>query len=103
MQTHRDGDFRRNWLDTLSKKADAMVKNKQSEITAGKDGEKPLAEWKHGKVTCRHMPDDEHGILRISIGGGETPFQTDYCVIRGKVGQCIDLLQRAIQALRRAP
>jgi len=50
------------------------------------------------------MPDDEHGILRISVGGGDsTPVQLNYCTVRGGVGRCINLLEQAIAALRECP
>ena len=47
--------------------------------------------------------DDEQGILRISIGGCDTAVGLNYCVIRGDLGQCIDLLEKALVALRDAP
>lgn len=104
MQTHDDRDFRREWMERLQQRAASMVRNKQSEITAGKQDEQPLAEWKAHGVGVRHMPDDEQGILRISVGGGEDlPISLNYCVFRGSIGQCIDLMHKAIRALREAP
>ena len=69
-QTHEDRTHGTEFLRRLTQRADDMVRDKQSENTAGKEGEEPLAEWKHKGVSVRHMPDDEQGILRISIGGG---------------------------------
>ena len=104
MQTHYDSDFRSKYLDSLREKADRMTKEKLSQITAGQEGEKPLAAWKAEGMQVQHMPDDEHGILRISVGGGHNiPIKLDYCTIRGSVGQCITLLEKAIAALRKAP
>ena len=104
MQTHRDDDFSRDWLKSLEEKADRMVANGASMITAGVEGEKALAEWQFKSVGVRHMPEDEHGILRISIGGGEhIPIPLDYCVFRGDRGQCVDLLRRALKALEAGP
>ena len=114
MQTHEDSDFiqhlRHDFMDRLQQRADQCVKDKSSEITGGKEGEKPLAVWRHKGMQVTHRPDDEQGILRISIGGivevplhGKLPVHFEYCVIRGSVGQCIDLLERAIAALRQAP
>lgn len=106
MQTHDDMSHveRMQWLESLKAKAEKMESQRESQITGGKPGEKPLAEWKCGGVCVKHLPDDEHGILRISCGGGrETPIHLDYCVIRGSVGQCIELLQACIVALRAAP
>ncbi len=103
MQTHEDTAHRTEFLERLTRRADEMVRDKKSEITAGKEGEEPLAEWNHAGVGVRHMPDDEQDILRISIGGGATPLPLNYCVIRGTVGKCIDLLEMAIVALKAAP
>ncbi len=102
MQTHEDETHRTEFMRRLTQRADGMVRDKQSEITAGTEGEEPLAEWKHKGVGVRHMPDDEQGILRISIGGGDTPVPLNYCVFRGSVGPCIDLLEKAIAALKAA-
>lgn len=104
MQTHDDrdyhSDFRTRWLDSLEAKADRMQAAGQSKITGGDDGEQPLAEWQHKSVQVRHMPPDEHGILRISIGGGQdTPVELNYCVFRGNRGHCIDLLRKALKAM----
>jgi len=100
MQTHDDRDFRREWLDSLEEKANRMHANGESKITGGDEGEKPLSEWQHKTVHVRHMPPDEHGILRISVGGGtDTPIQLNYCVFRGNRGHCIDLLRKALKAM----
>lgn len=102
-QSHADDLHPNAFMDRLTERADNMVRDKASEITAGKEGEEPLAVWNAHNVQCTHMPDDEQGILRISVGGGRTPVPMNYCVIRGSVGQCIELLERAIVALREAP
>ena len=103
MQTQYDSDhndsFLNRWLESLEAKADKMVAEKQSQITAGSDGEQVLDEWHANGVSVRQLPDDEHGILRISIGGGETPVGVNYCVFRGSKGKCIDLLRKALLAL----
>ena len=103
MQSHDDADFsdfRNTWLKSLEDKADRMQAAGQSKITGGDDGEKPMAEWQHKTIHCRHMPPDEHGILRISIGGGQdTPVELNYCVFRGNRGHCIDLLRKALKAM----
>jgi hypothetical protein len=103
MQTHRDDSHADDFMDRLRQRAAKMTRDKASEITAGKEGEEPLAAWKAHDVQCKHMPDDEQGILRISVGGGATPLPLNYCVIRGGVGPCIELLEKAIQSLREAP
>ena len=102
MQTHEDLTHRSVFLEKLHQRASEMTRNKESEITAGRDGEEPLAKWKHGGVSVCHMPEDEQGILRISVGGSDV-VPLNYCVIRGDLGRCIDLLEKAIKALRAAP
>lgn len=101
MQTHNDYNHRPSQLlEALREKADRMVANKQSEITAGKEGEKDLASWKHGDIQVRHMPDDEHGVLRISAGGSTEPgLPFNYLVFRGDVGKCEALLRKALVAI----
>jgi hypothetical protein len=104
MQTHEDADFRREWLKSLEEKADRMREAGESKITGGEEGEQSLAEWKYKTFHVRHMPLDEHGILRISVGGGENiPVQLNYCVFRGNHGHCVDLLRKALKALEVGP
>ena len=107
MQTHENNSHdREEFMRLLTEKANRMMQEKQSTITAGKSDEQPLAEWKcHANgMWVRHMPDDEHGVLRISVGGGKhLPVTLNYCTIRGTVGQCIDMLEMAIVALRECP
>jgi len=99
MQTH--DDFQHSQLlEQLREKADNMVRDGQSEITAGKDGEQALAEWEHQGMHVRHMPDDEHGVLRISVGGlPDANVGFNYLVFRGKVGDCETLLRKALTAI----
>jgi hypothetical protein len=88
-------------MDRLQRRADAMVDLKQSIITAGKDGEVPLKEWSACGVGVKQLPNDEQGILRISIGGGDhLPVNADYCVYRGDRQACIELLEKSLEALR---
>lgn len=74
MQTHDNSNhgLREEFLNALRGKADKMGAKGTSSITAGELNEEPICEWKGSNgVHCRKMPDDEHGVLRISIGGGE--------------------------------
>jgi hypothetical protein len=101
MQTHKDSDYQDRWLRSLQNKADKMVAEKRSVITAGEDGETPLARWKARGLTVTQLADDEHGILRISIGGGDgTPLELAYCTFRGRHSKCVDLLRKALVALQ---
>jgi hypothetical protein len=104
MQTHQDSDFRAEWLDSLKAKADRIAGAGGSTITAGTDDEQPLNQWKRRGIEVRELPADEHGILRISVGGGEdTPVSLNYCVFRGNHAKCVDLLRNALIALQEGP
>ena len=105
MQTHDDSDFleRAKFLSRLQDRAHSMVNSKASQITAGKPGEAVFMEWQRDHVHVRQLPDDEQGILRISIGGGETPVPCNYLVFRGKHNKCVDLLRQALRVLERGP
>lgn len=102
MQTHEDFSHDNSFIQRLRERADEMSKAQASQITAGKKDEVPLAKWKHLGMHVTHMPNDEQGITRISIGGMEN-MSGDYCVIRGGVGRCIQMLEQALAALRKAP
>lgn len=98
MQTHSDADSSA-FLNRLTERADQMVRDGKSKITAGAEGETPLAEWDHNGIRVTHMPPDEQGILRISIGGGVIQCPFKYATFRGDRGLCISLLKQAIAAL----
>lgn len=102
MQTHYDQSHRSQFLAELQGRADKAQQAGVSKIAS--EGE-PLAVWKaENGMYVQHMPDDEQGILRISVGGGDhLPVTLNYCTIRGKVGECIKLLGMAIEALRQCP
>ena len=103
MQSHSDSDARTGWLNSLKKKAEKMKTAGLSEITSGKPEEEVLAEWESHKVNVRHLPDDEHGILRISIGESEEPIPFAYCVFRGDCNACCNLLRKALAAMMKRP
>ena len=67
--------------------------------------EEPLGSWKATNgVHVKYMPYDEQGILRISCGGGESPLVTPhYLMIRDRVGECIEMLEKAIAAVHECP
>lgn len=105
MQTHYDNQHDLDFLEKLRGRADAAEKAKASLITVGQLDEPLLGKWKATNgMHVRHMPDDEQGILRISCGGGDhLPVTMNYMTIRGPVSQCIDLLEKALVALRECP
>ena len=99
--THSDGD---QWFESLKQKADQMLKNGKSQITAGRPDEAVIAHWSRDKVSVTQLPDDEHGILRVSIGGGQDlPFECNYLTFRGDYDKCVDLLRKALSALEGGP
>ena len=103
MQSHEDSQHR--FIEQLRERAARARKAEASVITAGEKNEKELGSWKASNgVHCKHLPDDPQGILRLSIGGGEhLPVTMNYLVVRGKIGKCIELLEKALIALRECP
>jgi len=104
MQTHDDAqdhqELQQEFMKHLEQHAKKIVKEQRSQITAGYPGEKPLGSGDHRGMHVRHMPDDPHGIIRISCGGGDhLPIRCDYLTVRGDLGACMIQLQKAIQAL----
>jgi hypothetical protein len=103
MQTHEDSQHK--FIAELRERAAKANTAAASVIAAGEKDEQELGSWKASNgVHCRHLPDDPQGILRLSIGGGEhLPVTMNYVVVRGKIGQCIELLEKALVALRECP
>lgn len=105
MESHMDNQHTRSlnkeWLESLQKKAEKVVAAEASSITVGKAGESPLTEYDADNgVFVRRMPEDEHGIIRVSVGGGDNlPVKGDYCTFRGNAKQAVKLLHKAIQAI----
>ena len=96
--SHRPEAFSGLDMGRLYERANDMLRNRASEITAGKPGEKPLGQWDSNGVHVTQMPDDEQGILRVSIGGGIEGM--NYCVFRGKLRHCVELLEQSLVALK---
>jgi len=100
METHDDFDAKRSaFMKHLQARAEQMKEKGMSQIASGAKEERPLSEWKSGRFGVRHMPDDSQGILRISIGGGNTPLPVDYITFRGEKNECIHLLRQALAVL----
>lgn len=104
MQTHTDNSHS-SFIDRLRERAENAEKAAASIIAAGNSGERPLIKWKGSNgIHCMKLPEDEQGILRVSIGGGEhLPVTLNYLTYRGDTGQCIALLEKALAALRECP
>jgi hypothetical protein len=103
MQTHEDRSH--EFMNRLRDRAEQAKGRGDGSIAAGQPNEFPHCAYEAtNKVHVRIMPDDPQGILRISIGGGEhLPVTMNYCTIRGDVGQCIALLEKALVALKECP
>ena len=102
METHRDSEHRREWLRSLKEKARENREAGLVTITGGAADEEVLAAWQSHGVDVRQRPPDEHGILRISVGGGDdTPVKLNYCVFRGDHSKCVDLSLQE-ECIRRA-
>lgn len=97
--------LRQEFIERLSKQAEENKKNGTGVIAGGAPHEKLIEEWQGSNgVQCRRLPDDPNGVLRISIGGGDDiPILGDYAVVRGDVNDCIQLLERALAALKERP
>jgi hypothetical protein len=104
MQTHSDSQHSR-FIDRLRERAEKAQRASASTIAAGKGNEPPLVSWKGANgFHCARLPEDEQGILRLSIGGGDhLPVTLNYLTYRGDTGQCIALLEKALAALRECP
>lgn len=97
MQTHDDMDFD---MRRLEERASRMAREGLSQITSGKRGEQALAKYDAQGVHVVKMPDDEQGILRISIGGGIPNVNVNYCTYRGDKQRCIEMIEKALGALK---
>lgn len=90
-----------DFFEALSQRAKRMTEAGINRVTAGSPEEKPLFEKQAGSVFIRRFPQDPIA-LRISIGEGfiESRGPTAYCVFRGGQGDCIELLERALAAMK---
>lgn len=97
--------LRQEFIQRLTKQAEQNMAKGTGTIAGGAPHEKLLEEWRGSNgVVCRRLPDDPNGVLRISIGGGDDiPVLGDYAVVRGDVRNCIELLERALAALKERP
>jgi len=91
---------KRPFMQKLEQKAVELSGQRLNEIAAGKDGERVLFERQVGHVCVRQLPDDDLGILRISIGGGEK-LDGYYLVYRGDRDAVREALRHALRAIDR--
>lgn len=90
----------RQCVENLERRAAEMSERGENLITAGRDGERVLGEWRRRGVLIRRMEDDPDRVLRISIGAPEWAGNQAYLVFRGEPFKVRDLLRRAEKALR---
>lgn len=76
---------------------------KRNIVTAGKEGEPALEKWNACSTAVQKLPDDERGILRISVGGDGDQRIGYYCVFRGDRHKCLKALRKAVAALEARP
>lgn len=109
MQTHSDrdapeilkavGDPKSEQIRNLERRAREMVERGQSRITAGGPGEELLLSVAVYGVHVTRLPDDPD-CLRISLGEVLDEDAVRYLSFRGDPGKCLDLLERATNAMR---
>lgn len=97
MGSHIDSDHgsRKSILDELRIRSEVMTDLAKNSIATSRTLEK----WTLNDIHVDRKEDDQHGVLRISIGEHPTIDGSGYCTFRGDQSRCISLLRRAIEAL----
>jgi hypothetical protein len=96
--SHVDSDHgeRSRILDELRLKSEMLEELGKNRVT----NDRVIEEWtKHG-MRVQMLPDDPHGVLRISIGGHADIKPSEYCSFRGDQGRCIKLLEKALKLMK---
>lgn len=100
MESHSDSEYlTQAKLAALRQRAEALNASGENLITAGKPGEISIGELATPHAYVIRRPDDPDA-LRISIGEGTGIANSRYLVFRGDPRDCLDLLTKAISALR---
>jgi len=103
--THDDRDLSgvreasEDLLQRMKQKAAAMTAAQTNTFTAGRLGETVLHEEEVGVFLIRKLPEDPD-CLRVSIGEPSVVGPGAYVVIRGRTSSAIELIERALAALR---
>lgn len=98
--SHSDVDHTSKILEEMfGRKAAEMTRRGENLITAGRPSEQPLMQRHERGFLIRHMPDDDMGCLRISIGESPDIEGSAYLVFRGNREQVLTLLTRALGIL----
>ena len=97
MGSHRDSDHgKARVLQELKLKAELLSDLGKNRVA----NERVLEEWIFDEIRVQMLPDDEHGVIRISIGGHADLHPSEYCNFRGDQGRCIALLTRCLEAMK---
>lgn len=98
MGSHIDNDHeeRNRIINELKLKSELLCDLGKNRIT----NDKVILEWKHDGIRVQMLPDDQHGVLRVSIGGHPEMDRSEYCNFRGDQGRCITLLERCLEAMK---
>ena len=98
MGSHQDidHDFKKKILDELKAKSEVLSDLGKNRVT----NDRVVEEWVHARMRVQMLPDDQQGVLRISIGGHPDLHPSDYCNFRGDQGKCIALLETALAAMK---
>jgi hypothetical protein len=92
-------------MKRLEERAKKVQEDEASQITTGKPGEEVIQTFEVGNIQFVQLPDDEQGIVRISVGGGDhlnLSRPINYCNFRGDPGKVIKLLKRCLAGMRQA-
>lgn len=98
MGSHQDVDHGQESrvIEQLRMKAEVPSDLGKNRVT----NDRVIEQWHHDKIRVQMLPDDPHGVLRVSIGGHLTIRPSEYCHFRGDQGKCIALLERCLAAMK---
>ena len=98
MGSHSDVDHgeKSRILQELKLKAELMEEIGKNRVTQ----DRVVEEWTKYGVRVQMLPDDPHGVLRISIGGHPEFSKSEYCNFRGDQGRCIALLEKCLKVMK---
>ena len=100
MGSHMDTDHRESERKRVLKQL-RLKSELLSELGKNRhNNQRVLEQWTHDRIRVQMLPEDEQGVLRVSIGGHPEIKPSEYCNFRGDQGRCIALLERALKAMK---
>lgn len=100
MGSHMDrdhgGESTADILRHLRAKAEVLGDLGKNRVANGK----VIRQWDAGGIRVQELPEDEQGVIRISIGGHPEITPSEYCNFRGDQSKAIDLLERCLAAMK---